>query len=391
MHFWPPRGGQEHLIVSMCNIANQNNIWTIVLQPFKLALLMPSSYKNYKIPSKTIFIPIPTLWVLLVVIKKGLDFTNLKLSKRNIRKIDDLSWTSFNWSLKILEPLFRFFFCRDIKFIHYHFHQKALNIKNTIIFSHGVEWKRPPRTKLDILKIDSLLDSVRSKNTRWIVANDTDYINEIESITNDQTIMNKIILLNNPVNTVLFNPDGISCSQQYQNKRIVMVRNIREDRGIYEGLMAFLIFSNKNKFSDWSLDIYGKFHEDDEYYLKCFNLIKSSSDNKVMFRGPIINREVPEMLRYASISLVPSQELEGTSLAALESMSAGVPCVSTPIGGLRDLPTFKSSGTSPEEIADALLKLCNEYEASRKLQMEITRKNHNLDLWNSKLHLLMSN
>ena len=59
---------------------------------------------------------------------------------------------------------------------------------------------------------------------------------------------------------------------------------------------------------------------------------------RVLFTGSVARPAMLELYRSAALTLIPSLCYEGTSLAALESMSAGTPVVGTTLGGLNDLP-----------------------------------------------------
>jgi glycosyltransferase involved in cell wall biosynthesis len=95
----------------------------------------------------------------------------------------------------------------------------------------------------------------------------------------------------------------------------------------------------------------------------------------------MMNNFIPDILSKSTLSLIPSQDLEGTSLSALEAMASGVVCISTTVGGLRDLPTYKSSTVRPNDIASAMFSACKDYETIRSYQMNECFKNYDLQKW----------
>jgi glycosyltransferase involved in cell wall biosynthesis len=211
-----------------------------------------------------------------------------------------------------------------------------------------------------------------------IIANDKDYIIELSGSSNS----NKTRFIPNPVDINLYY-DVSNVNIKFKYKRIIIIRNIREDRGILEGIKAFNLLKKEWIFKDWKLDIYGSFNNSDDYYINCIRESEINSD--INFNGPIKSHDVVNELRKSTIALVPSQDKEGTSLSALEAMASSVLCISTPIGGLLDIPTYKSSSRSPQDIAIAIKAACIDYEKILLRQIKETRENFNLEKWNEKI------
>lgn len=378
---WPPMGGQEYLIMQMCQAVAERGSRSIVLQPLTLGLLRPSNYRGRPWPPRTLLLPIPTVAPLVSLLQR----LSSQLPERfrlTTEWASDCSWRAFNWSLRALRPLLRWW-CRSATVVvHYHLHQPYFGGRRTVVFSHGVEWRRPPVTALDRLRAGSLGAVVRDPEVVLILANDRDYIDEAVRASDASLVAQKIRLLANPVDTARFRPDQASLHHQYSNRRLVMIRNVRRDRGIIEGIEAFLMFRSSAGHADWKLDIYGAFSPDDEYYKRC-TAAAAVAGSAIRFHGNVANDHVPMILSQSSIAIVPSQELEGTSLAALEAMASGVPCVSTPVGGLRDIPTHKSASRQPADIAQALVHVSANYEAVRREQIVETQRHHSLTAWKS--------
>ncbi|MDD2303650.1 MAG: glycosyltransferase family 4 protein [Prolixibacteraceae bacterium] len=377
-HFWPMRGGQELLIHKMCKVASSLGMRTLIIQPFQFSLLKRSTYTQGNFPENTILLPIPTFYNLFILAKKTINIFKIDFSTETSNYIP---WVSFNFSLKLFSCFFKLFNFKKMVIIHYHFHQPSFNLSNSFIFSHGVIWERPPKTKLDHIRMNTLELVIKNKNVKGVIANDHDYIREIEKVSSEKVIMNKkLIFLPNPVDLSMFYFDRSVSNNSLDFKRIILIRNIRNDRGIYEAIKSFLIFLNNEEFLDWTLDIFGLYEEKDSYYLMCKNLIPKSLENQIKFKGTVNNSEVADIYRKSSLSLVPSQSLEGTSLSALESMACGTPCISTPIGGLLDLPTYKSKSISCDDIAIAIKELILNFYEIRQKQIEGVKK-FSLENW----------
>jgi glycosyltransferase involved in cell wall biosynthesis len=368
--------------MQMCQAVAEHGSRSVVLQPFSLRLLRPSTYRGRPWPSRTLLLPIPTLAPLITLL--------VRLSHRLPTRIrlrrqwaNDLGWRSFNWSLRAFHPILRWW-CRSATVVvHYHLHQPYFRCPNTVVFSHGVEWQRPPMTVLDTLRAESLVAVVNDSHVGLILANDRDYLNEAARTSTTELILQKLRLLANPVDTKRFEPGGATAEQQCAHRTVVMVRNVRRDRGILEGIKAFLLFRASKGYSDWKLNVYGAFSREDDYFKLCLSAARTAGD-AITFHGNVSNDLVPGVLRGSSIALVPSQDLEGTSLAALEAMASGVPCVSTPIGGLKDLPTVKSNSIEPIDIAHALIHVGSNYERVRCEQISETHQHFSLEAWKSK-------
>jgi len=79
----------------------------------------------------------------------------------------------------------------------------------------------------------------------------------------------------------------------------------------------------------------------------------------VKLLGFVADDDLPWLYRAADVSVVPSVALEGFGLIAAESLSAGTPCLVTPVGGLPEIVTKLSPDlvlrdTAVETLADAL-------------------------------------
>ena len=82
-------------------------------------------------------------------------------------------------------------------------------------------------------------------------------------------------------------------------------------------------------------------------------------ENNVQLLGRIDEADLPTAYRAATMSVVPSQSLEGFGLITLESLASGTPVYVTPVGGLPEVlqpfaPMCIFPGTSAAEMAAVL-------------------------------------
>lgn len=82
----------------------------------------------------------------------------------------------------------------------------------------------------------------------------------------------------------------------------------------------------------------------------------------VTILGGVATNDLPLYYRASLFSVVPSVSLEGFGLTTLESLAAGTPVLTTPVGGLREImasfaPALVADGISTEDIAALLARV----------------------------------
>lgn len=344
MHFFPIHGGQEIYIATLNSILRNAGIEVSVIQP--------SRPKNENKPNYVHYVP------------------RLRLS----RLMKGIDWLWFNLMLikkkSFLEK-------QDILISHYPFHYPAVRWhKNVIVVSHGLYWSEPPRLIFDKYKKYSAF--MAKKKKVLIVSNDTCFLRSIgiEAKEGEQyfsEISKNVWFIPNCVDTNKF------CFKNTQRKNIILVpRNIRKSRGIHLAIEAFRLFSQNNR--DFTMKIVGR-PLSGEYYDYCSRLIRSYFlENSIHFLGNISNDNLIDIYNEAKITLIPTIDFEGTSLSALESMACKTPVVSTRVGGLLDLPTWKV-GKSPEEVSNGLESILSVWKEESEKQYYYTTNTFNLDNW----------
>lgn len=345
MHFFPIYGGQEIYICSLNEILENAAIDINVIQP--------APPRNKYKPKYVHYVP------------------RIRFFGRFVVGID---WFWFNTMLSLKKKELK---NQDILISHYPFHYPAISWhKNVIVVSHGLDWSEPPKLIFDKYKKYAAM-MAKNKGGK-IVANDTCFLRALGIEAKEGMRFFEEISKN-----IWFIPNCIDTSKFYfknkQRDNIILVpRNIRKSRGIHLAIEAFKLFSQKN--NGFVMEIVGG-PLSGEYYNYCLNLvIQFSLENTIHFTGNIPNDNLVDVYNKSKITLIPTIDFEGTSISALESMACKTPVVSTRVGGLQDLPTWKV-GKSPKEISDGLEYVLNAWEEESEKQYYHTTNVFNLDNW----------
>ena len=106
--------------------------------------------------------------------------------------------------------------------------------------------------------------------------------------------------------------------------------------------------------------------------------------------------EMPEVYQQADISVVPTKAAEGLSLSLLESMSCGLPVVTTPVGGLGDavIPNYNALIYDPHygglgECIDFLAKNEDVRQVMGERNREIAKQCFDISLWRERWRRLI--
>lgn len=134
-------------------------------------------------------------------------------------------------------------------------------------------------------------------------------------------------------NAVDYHKKNSKVYKRLKNK-FVLVGRIHPQKGI-ENSIDFLLHNPK-----WTLDIIGPV-DDYEYFKKIENLIDINKlKNRISFLGYISNSELRLKIKNYDIFLMPSI-VEGVSIALLEALSIGLPCItSANIGNFQQIINY---------------------------------------------------
>jgi len=102
-------------------------------------------------------------------------------------------------------------------------------------------------------------------------------------------------------------------------------------------------------------------------------------EDSIRLLGAVPHSEMPSLYRAADVTLIPSVSsagvVEATSIAALESMSSGVPVIASAIGGLTEIIAHLHTGLlipekDPLAIAEAILLLVHDQQLQNRMVIE---------------------
>lgn len=100
----------------------------------------------------------------------------------------------------------------------------------------------------------------------------------------------------------------------------IMVGRAVPENNILEILKYFIKMDTNKK-----LLVIANFSEE-EYSKKCLEIIKSSQ-NKIIFKGPVYNQKKLKSLRYFAYAYIHGHSVGGTNPSLLEALGAGNPCI----------------------------------------------------------------
>ncbi|EKD45975.1 MAG: hypothetical protein ACD_69C00063G0003 [uncultured bacterium] len=165
------------------------------------------------------------------------------------------------------------------------------------------------------------------------------------------------------VDTKFFIPTRETKSKNNTYVTILYVGWIIAYKGIYDILSAVKIL--QSKVNGFVVELVGPFYEDVE---KVRNVIDDFGIHEnVILYGPIQSRELlRDKYQAAEVFILPSH-FEGFPCVLLEALSSGLPCIGTKVGGIPDILDDGKCGIlvakqSPEELADAMLKMIKDVE-----------------------------
>lgn len=273
----------------------------------------------------------------------------------------------------------------SILVVHYPFHYPAVKWHpKVIVLSHGILWNRPPQNLTDRF---FAYWAKRSRSSATTVANDTEYLREIGIGIKPATkefdeVEDGVFYFPNCVDTTVFRRDPAAERQQRnQSSKVILVpRNIRPERGIHLALQAFGKIADALK--GYTLRIVGNYSEDD-YFGACLRVIDDYGiADRVELAGPKAHGDMLQEYHHADMTIIPSTDMEGTSLSALESMASGTPVLSTSVGGLKDLPTLKCN-LDADDLARKIIDLTDAHDHYQDSQHDFVRSKFGITQWNN--------
>jgi glycosyltransferase involved in cell wall biosynthesis len=291
----------------------------------------------------------------------------------------DRKW--LNYMISALKP--KALFDSDVIIAHYAFHAPPLmSVRGkTIVLSHGVEWRVNNQTPYDQA---CEANAKRCLDQFVHVVNDTHYLRQLGLDVPPATgffteVAPRVWFIPNCVDTEHFIPGpGL---EEYEGREIILVpRQMVEARGIHLAIAAFTLIAKE--FPQIEMCLLGKRHKAASPYIARLDrmIAEAGLQDRIHFRDPVANKDMPAWFNSAKLALVPTLEKEGTSLSAIESMSCGVATVSTNVAGLADLPTVQCDPDA-KAMAEALRATLNEAGRIGSEQRRIVQDTFNMENW----------
>jgi glycosyltransferase involved in cell wall biosynthesis len=349
-HYRPIIGGQEVYIANLIEVCRKHGHDSLVYQLFRG--------------------------------EKALDAVCLPRLRYLARLYPDIDRQWLNHMVTLLKP--KGLFEADAIIAHYAFHAPPLKSvrEKTIILSHGVEWRVNNQTPYD-LACEAY--AKRCLDQFVHVVNDTHYLRQlglnIPAATGYFTeVAPRIWFVPNCVDTEHFIPGpGLP---EFEGREIILVpRQMVEARGIHLAIAAFALIANE--FPQLEMCLLGKRHKAAGPYIARLDrmIADAGLQDRIYFKDPVPNKDMPAWFNSAKLSLVPTLEKEGTSLSAIEGMSCGIATVSTNVAGLSDLPTVQCDPDSAA-MAEALRATLKDAVRIGSEQQKIVQDTFNMENWN---------
>lgn len=186
----------------------------------------------------------------------------------------------------------------------------------------------------------------------------------------------------NGVDTNIFYPKIKKKEDKIKN--IIFYAGWLPKKGIYEVLKMARILERRRKdfiihYGGTAQSHYKDFYKDNHEEIE--NKVRKLSEglNIIRFIGPIMYKDLPDLLRKMDIGLVPSIYPDPFPLVPLEMMASGLPVVAYDIGGLKEsiingITGFLVETEKPEKLAEAVERLLDD-DCLRK-EMSLAARTH---------------
>jgi len=188
-------------------------------------------------------------------------------------------------------------------------------------------------------------------------------------------IHKNIRVVYNGLDTELFNPQTVTPINRerlgFKKEDFVAVfwGRLVPDKGIKELLMAFEMMKEQK---DIKLLIIGSINYEDkrnctDAFYEELQSIAYKLNSVVSFTGFVPYKEIPSYLATANVAIIPSHINEAFGMTCIEACAMGMPVIATNDGGIPEALIgqkhilIKKERKLPEQIADAILKIKNNY------------------------------
>lgn len=247
-------------------------------------------------------------------------------------------------------------------------------------FSHGVTWDDAPHSWRGGMKKRYAQRAFAAADA--FVANDTCFLREMGVPIEPRTrrfecVVGHAWFIPNAVDAAPF-AGAAPLAELARFAPVLVPRNLYANRGIHLAVDAFAHFAQRN--AECFLVVVGRDGQP-RYAQRVKNRVRALGlGDRVIFWGWAPPAAMPSIYAAARMTLIPSVAGEGTSLAALESMAAGVATIATNIGGLPDLPAHLCQPTVPS-LAAAMSEVYADRLALGARQQRLVIEHYSLDRW----------
>jgi glycosyltransferase involved in cell wall biosynthesis len=131
----------------------------------------------------------------------------------------------------------------------------------------------------------------------------------------------------------------------HQSQRLVFVSRLVPGKGVWELLDAFVLL--KQRYPDLSLYFVGDGSEREALV----SAVAQQKIQDVTICGYVSTEEKAQILLDSDLFVFPTSYDEGCPASLLEAMAAGLPCVTTRVGGIPDVFIDKENGVLLEEVS----------------------------------------
>lgn len=347
-------GGAERYLIDLCMLLQSMGHIITVYQPFK----------GIKSPFAKVY--------------KGITFVMIPNDPRSweYHTCTDLNW-QFN-ELSALDDM-RIYFAQYLSWPN--------AISPCITLSHGIYWDNIQGASIinnynDIQRKEFFKRQLYGFTAADVcVSVDSNVRKVIQAI--DPAAIKRMQIIYNYVDTQQFTP----APKTWEGINVLFPRRLTALRGSTEVTRAFM------KLPEYNFTLVGQSH--DEQSQDAFSQAHRDKKNVKVTWKP--TDEMVQLYQQADISLVPTISTEGLSLSLLESMSCGLPVITTPVGGLGDavIDRYNALVYDPnhEDLTHYIRLLAEDEELRFKMgqrSREIAVECFDMEIWKAKWRNLIS-
>jgi len=236
----------------------------------------------------------------------------------------------------------------------------TLGLEKIIVFFHG--WGESEAMLIQRSRVIKFLFSQTFGKAKLILVLASSFKN---SLINMGVEADKVRVMTTMFDGSIF--EGVSRDKRREKTLIFLSRFIRE-KGVYELLEAFALIAKE--FPESVLILAGDGPE--RVGIKRW-IERHGMAGRVRLPGYVRGKRKAQLLMNGSIFVFPTYG-EGCPVSLLEAMAAGLPVITTPVGGIRDIFVNNENGilldtVSPERIAMAIETLYNDAILMNKIEV----------------------